>query len=80
MFLKILTNIFFLDEEERRTRGHRVTLAKKQCRLESDIRKFSFSQRTVKEWNKLSPDCVSASSVIMFKNKSTYIPQKGGVH
>ena len=33
--------------EGRRTRGHGVTLAKKQCRL--DIRKFSFSQRTVKE-------------------------------
>ena len=38
-------NIFFTLKEERRTRGHGVTLAKKQCRL--DIRKFSFSQRTV---------------------------------
>ena len=36
-------NIFFSVKEERRTRGHGVTLAKKQCRL--DIRKFSFSQR-----------------------------------
>ena len=35
-------NVFFLVKEERRTRGHGVTLAKKQCRL--DIRKFSFSQ------------------------------------
>jgi hypothetical protein len=34
-------NIFFTVKEERRTRGHGVTLAKKQCRL--DIRKFSFS-------------------------------------
>ena len=33
-------NIFFTVKEERRTRGHGVTLAKKQCRL--DIRKFSF--------------------------------------
>ena len=32
-------------KEERRTGGHGVTLAKKQCRL--DIRTFSFSQRTV---------------------------------
>ena len=31
--------------------------------------KYSFSQRTVNEWNKLSTDCVDASSVIMFKNK-----------
>ena len=31
-------NIFFSVQEERRTRGHGITLAKKQCRL--DIRKF----------------------------------------
>ena len=35
-----------------------------QCRLE--IRKHSFSQRTINEWNKLSTDCVNAS-VNMFK-------------
>ena len=40
-------NIFFSVKEERRTREHGVTLAKKQCRL--DIRKLSFSQRTVNE-------------------------------
>ena len=60
-------NIFFTVKEERRTRGHGVALAKKQCRL--DIRKFSFSQRIVNEWNKLSADCVGARSVNMFKNK-----------
>ena len=37
-------NIFFTVKEERRTRGHGVTLAKKQCRL--DIKKLSFSQKT----------------------------------
>ena len=31
-------NLFFSVKEERRTRGHGITLAKKQCRL--DIRKF----------------------------------------
>ena len=31
-------NIFFSVKEERRTRGHGITLAKKQCRL--DIRKI----------------------------------------
>ena len=29
----------------------------------------SFSQRTVNEWNRLSADCVGASSVNIFKNK-----------
>ena len=41
-------NIVFAVKEERRTRGHGITLAKKQCRL--DIRKCS--QRTVNEWNR----------------------------
>ena len=67
-------NIFFSVKEERRTRGK--TLAKKQCRL--DIRKFSFSQRTVNEWNRLSADCVSASSVNMFKNKIDMYLRRAG--
>ena len=70
MGMKILTEMFFSVKEERRTRGHGITLAKKQCKL--DIITFSFSQRTVNEWNRLSTDCVGASSVNMFKNKSTY--------
>ena len=57
-------NIFFSVKEGRRTRGHGVTLAKKQCRL--DVRKCS--QRTINEWNRLSADCVGASSVNIFKN------------
>ena len=36
-------------------------LVKKQSRL--DVRKFSFSQRTINVWNNLSTDCVHASSV-----------------
>ena len=60
------TNIFFSAKEER-TRGHGITLGKKQYRL--DIRrKISFPQRTVNEWNRLSADCIGASSVNMFKN------------
>ena len=54
-------------KEERRTRGHGVTLGKNQCRL--DIRTFSFSQRTINEWNRLSADCGGASSVNIFKDK-----------
>ena len=34
-----------------------------------DIRKYSFSHRTVNEWNKLSTDCVTASSVNMSTHK-----------
>ena len=55
---------------------HGVTLAKKQCRL--DIRKFSFSQRTVNEWNRLSADCVGASSVNIFKNKIDIYLRRAG--
>ena len=57
-------NIFFLVKEERRTRGHGVTLAKKQCRL--DIIKYKFSQRTVNEWNRLSANWEGAISVNIF--------------
>ena len=55
---------FFSLKKDNRTRGHKVTLVKDQCRL--DIRKYSFSQRTFNEWSKLSIDCVTASCVNMF--------------
>ena len=42
------------------------TLMKEQSRL--DVKKYPFSQRTIGVWNKLSPDCVHASSV-KFKNR-----------
>ena len=61
------SNIFFEIKESKITRGHNYTLVKKQSRL--DVRKYSFSQRTINVWNKLSTDCVHASSVNMFKNK-----------
>ena len=40
---------------------------KEQSRL--DVGMYSFSERTINEWHKLSIDCVHASSVIMFKNR-----------
>ena len=67
-------NIFFTVKEDRRTRGHGVTLTKKQCRL--DIRKFS--QTIVNEWNILSADCVGASSVNIFKNKIDIYLRRAG--
>ena len=77
MGMKILTEIYFLSVKEgRRTRGHGVTLAKKQHRL--DIRKFSFSQRTVNESNRLSANCVGANSVNIFKNKFEIYLRRAG--
>jgi hypothetical protein len=67
---------FFSVKEERRTKGYGVTLAKKQCRL--DIRTFPFSQRTVNVWNRLSTDCVGASSFNMFKNKINIYLRRAG--
>ena len=61
------SNIFFQIKESKITRGHNFTLVKKQSRL--DVRKFSFSQRTINVWNKLSAECVHVSSVNMFKNR-----------
>ena len=67
MVMKILILTFFFEiKESKITRGHNFTLVKKQSRL--DVRNFSFSQRTINVWNKLSEECVHASSVNMFKN------------
>ena len=64
----IYRNNFFSLQKDNRTRGHEVKLVKDQCRL--DIRKYSFSQRTINERNKLSTDC----SMSIFKNKvDTYL-------
>ena len=59
MVLKILILIFFFEiKESKITRGHNYKLVKKQSRL--DVRKYSFSQRTINVWNNLSTDCVHA--------------------
>ena len=49
------------------TRAHNFTLVMKQSRL--DVRTYSFSQRTINVWNKLSTDSVHASSVNVFTNR-----------
>ena len=54
-------------KEMKITRGHNFTLVKKQSRL--DVRTYSFSQRTIDVWNKVSTDCIHASSVNVFKNR-----------
>ena len=51
----IYPNIFFFKIKTGKiTRGHELTLVKRQSRL--DVRKYSFPQRTVKKCNKLSAD------------------------
>ena len=61
MGMKILIEIFFPQ-------------SRKKDQYKLDIRKYSFSQRIINEWNKLSTNCVAASSVNMFKNKvDTYL-------
>ena len=75
-FENINRSMFFSLKKDSRTRGHEVKLLKDQCRL--DIRKYSFSQRTINEWNTMSTDYATASSVNMFKNKvDTYLRRAG---
>ena len=76
MGMKVLIEICFSHSRRIAELEDEVKLVKDQCRL--DIRKHSFSQRTINEWNKLSTDCVTASSVNMFKNKvGTYLRRAG---
>ena len=68
MVMKILAEIFvlFTVKQVRTTTGHTVTIAKEQCTL--DIRKFSFSQRTVNEWNTLFKIQDSKNVIVRLKN------------
>ena len=75
--MKILILIFFFEIKENKiTRGHNFTLVKKQTSL--DVRKLSFSQRSINVWNKLSSECVHASSVNVFKNRIDKYLAKAG--
>ena len=55
--------------ERRRTRGHEVVLVKERCVL--DLRKCSFSYKLIKDWNKLSTNCVNAGSVNMVRTTNS---------
>ena len=66
-FEDVDSNMFFKLKEGSRTRRHKAALVKEQCRL--DMRKYSFSQRVISEWNKLPNGCVNSSSVNMFQNR-----------
>ena len=77
LVMQLLILIFFFEiKESKITRGHNFTLVKKQSRL--DVGKFSFSQRTINVWNKLSAECVHACCVNMFKNiRDMYLVKAG---
>ncbi len=51
----------------RHTRGHSKKLRKGRCL--NSIKKYSFPQRNIEVWNKLSDAVVSAKSVHNFKEK-----------
>ena len=72
----MVMKILILIKKSKITIGHNYTLVNKQSRL--DVRKYSFSQRTIDVWNNLSTDCVHASSVNMFKNKIDKFLVKAG--
>jgi len=63
-FENVDRNTFFSIKKDSRTRGHEVALVKYQCRL--DVKKYTFSQRTMNEWNMLPADCFGANSVNLF--------------
>ena len=67
-------NYFFKFINDTRTRGHHLRIYKQTCRL--DIRKYFFSQRVIFEWNNLSLDTVSATTINGFKKAIQPLFQK----
>ena len=72
MIFKILHNYvdvtiadFFTLSDTVQTRGHSLKLYKPKCNL--NVRTFSFACRRIDCWNSLSNNCVTASSVAIFK-------------
>ena len=68
---KILNGIDKCDKDQlfrmqtnQRTRGHTQNLFKRQFRL--DLRKYSFSQRVIDDWNSLPEDVASSESINQF--------------
>lgn len=71
---RILNNIDHCDQNQlftrdtiTTTRGHSLKLYKRSFRL--DIRRHSFSQRVINQWNSLPENVVSAKNLNQFKSK-----------
>ena len=72
MVMKILILIFFEIKESKITGGDNFTLVNKQSFILPE------DHQCITVWNKLSTDCVHASSVNMFKNIiDTYLVKAG---
>ena len=69
---KILNNIDKVQYEQilplsqTTTRGHSKKLYKKNCR--TNVRKYSFSQRVVDEWNKIPKKVIDSQTINTFKS------------
>ena len=70
---KILNNIDKVQYEQilplsqTTTRGHSKKLYKKNCR--TNVRKYSFSQRVVDEWNKIPKKVIDSQTINTFKSQ-----------
>jgi len=60
-------NQFFQRSDTTHLRGHSCKLSVSRCRLQP--RQNFFSQRVIKDWNKLPQDVVDAPSINSFKNR-----------
>ena len=58
-------DFFIMENEHGKTRGHPYKIHKLHSRL--DIRKYSFTQRIVNDWNRLPRSAVMSASVNQFK-------------
>ena len=61
-------DLFFVPDDGGR-RGHSRKLFKRRCKL--DIKKFTFSNRIVDNWNSLSENCVGCTTLNNFKAVAT---------
>ena len=58
-------DFFIMENEDGKIRGHPYKIHKLHFRL--DIRKYSFTQRIVNDWNRLPGSAVMSASVNQFK-------------
>ena len=58
-------DFFIMENEHSKTKGHPYTISKLHSRL--DIRKYSFTQRIVNDWNRLPGCAFMSASVNQFK-------------
>jgi len=60
----------FFSKNVSNLRGHSMKVTKKNFKL--DVRKFSFSNRVINEWNGLSEEIIQSKSLAGFKKRIDY--------